>query len=198
MIASLTGTIEHLGPTELVLNVNGVGYQVIIPLSTFEQLEHTVGPATVLTHMHVREDALQLYGFATGAERDMFRMLIAITGIGPKLAQTMLSGMGVPELRQAIAGADHAALVSIPGIGRKTAERICMELREKIGPAAEPAAPPSSQQMKARSEAIIALMSLGHTRQGAETALRAVIAEAAGRDLSVEEMVKRALRSATR
>src|SRR5512146_1405990 len=115
MIASLTGTIEHLGPTELVLNVNGVGYQVIIPLSTFEQLEHSVGPATVLTHMHVREDAIQLYGFATGAERDMFRLLISITGIGRKLAETMLSGIGVPEVRQEIEGADHTALVSVPG-----------------------------------------------------------------------------------
>lgn len=199
MIASLTGTIEQLSPTALVLNVGGVGYELIIPLSTYAALEKRSGPVTVLAHMHVREDALQLYGFATEPERELFRLLIAISGIGPKMAQGMLSGMSVAELRLAIGGGNLAALTSISGIGKKTAERICVELREKIGaPAAPGGAVPSSQQLKARSEAVIALMSLGHTRQGAEAAVRAVAADAGGRELTVEEMVKLALRSSSR
>jgi Holliday junction DNA helicase RuvA len=200
MIASLTGIIEHLSPTELVLNVNGVGYLLTIPLSTYEKLGHGHGQATVLTHMHVREDAIQLFGFATEAERELFRMLIGISGIGPKMAQGMLSGMSTGELRQAIGIGDLPALTSIPGIGKKTAERLCVELRDKIRGAedAGPGAPSSSRQMKARSETVIALMSLGYSRQAAEASVRDILAAAAGRELSVEEMVKMALRSTSR
>jgi len=195
MISHLKGHIVHTSPTEIVIDVNGVGYAVTIPLSTFEKIEHTTGQATILTYLHVREDAMLLYGFATETEREIFKALITVSGIGPKMALGVLSGMSTGEIRNAIVQGNLAALTSISGIGRKTAERIVIELRDKLGKAemTETSVIPSSKQMKARSEAIIALMSLGHSRQTAEQALLKVVSESVNKDISVEEMIKRAL-----
>jgi Holliday junction DNA helicase RuvA len=200
MISYLFGKLVQKSPTELVVDVNGVGYHVNIPLSTFEQLENADGDVKILTYLHVREDIMQLYGFATEAEREFFRLLISVSGVGPKMAQGILSGLSTPELRQAILDGNLAALTSISGVGRKTAERLVIELRDKLGKTdvAESVLIHSSKQLKVRAEAVVALMSLGYTRQSAEKALLAVMKEATEKELSVEELIKRALREATK
>jgi len=198
MIAQLTGRVVRRSPTELVIDVNGVGYSLNISLSTFGSIEHTDSAITILTYLHVREDVLQLFGFATETERDLFKLLISVSGIGPKMAQGILSGLNPMELKDAIAAGNLAALTSISGVGTKTAERIILELRNKLGrtDAAEPGSVPTSAQLKTRSEALIALMSLGFSRPSAEKALQAVVREANRRDLSVEELIKGALHHA--
>ncbi len=198
MIAQLTGRLLQKSPTELLVEVSGVGYSVHISLSTFAALEHVEGDATILTHLHVREDALQLYGFATRAERDLFRLLISVSGIGPRMAQGILSGLNPAELKSAITSANLPVLTSVSGVGTKTAERIILELRDKVAraEAAEAGGVPTSAQLKERSEALVALMSLGFTRANAEKALQAVLRESDHRQLSVEEMIKRALHHA--
>ena len=200
MIAQLTGRLLQRSPTELVIDVNGVGYSVHISLSTFGAVERLDGPVTILTYLHVREDLLQLYGFATETERDLFRLLISVSGIGPRMAQGILSGLSPMELKDAIASSNLAALTSISGVGTKTAERIILELRDRIGrtEATEPGAVPTSAQLKARSEALVALMSLGFSRPNAEKALQTVVREANHQHLSVEEMIKRALHHAAK
>jgi Holliday junction DNA helicase RuvA len=195
MISHLRGKLVQKSPTEIVIDVNGVGYQVHIPLSTFEKIDKLDGEVSILTHMHVREDAMILFGFATEAERDIFKMLISISGIGPKIAQGILSGIGTSELREAVLINNIDALTSISGVGRKTAERIVLELRSKLGKIefTEQMVTPTSQQLKARSEAIIALMSLGFNRTNAEQTLRTILSESTNKELSVEEMIKKSL-----
>ena len=195
MISHLRGKLVQKSPTEIVIDVNGVGYQVHIPLSTFEKIDKADGEVTILTYMHVREDAMILFGFATEAEREIFRMLISISGIGPKIAQGILSGISTNDLREAVLMNNIDALTSISGVGRKTAERIILELRSKLGKIefTETTITPTSQQLKARSEAIIALMSLGFNRTSAEQTLRSVLSESTNKELSVEEMIKKAL-----
>jgi Holliday junction DNA helicase RuvA len=195
MISRLKGTIVSRTPTELVVDVGGVGYQVSVPLSTSEAFGKARGEVTVLTYLHVREDALLLYGFATESEREMFRLLISVSGIGPKLAQGILSGIRVDELREAIASGNHPLLGSVPGVGKKTAERLVVELRGRMAEATrgQAAGPATSAQLKVRSEAVIAMMSLGHTRGAAEKAVQAVFSESPGAVLSLEEILKKAL-----
>jgi holliday junction DNA helicase RuvA len=201
MISFLRGHLTSKSPTDVVVDVHGVGYAIHIPLSTFETLGSVGSEVTVHTYLHVREDALQLYGFATGTEREMFRLLIGVTGIGPKMAQGILSGMGVNDIRQHIARGNFTALTAIPGVGRKLAERLIVELREKIS-SAEPGASivtgASEQQQHVRAEALLALTSLGYTRTAAEKALRAAILEAANADVTVEVLIKSSLRHASR
>lgn len=202
MIAHLTGTLTSKSPTEVILDVHGVGFLLNIPLSTFEALSSREGEVTLLTHMVVREDAMQLFAFATEAERSLFRMLISVSGIGPKMAQGILSGLPPAEFREAVVTNNIHALTAISGVGKKTAERLIIELRDKLSKAESTdsglGSTPTSQQGKVRAEAIVALMSLGYARQAAEKALRAVLAESVERDLSVEELIKRSLRHATR
>lgn len=198
MISHLRGTLQRKSPTEIVIDVDGVGYLVNISVATYEKLGDLKSQITVLTYLHVREDAMQLYGFLTEAERQLFRLLISVSGIGPKMAQSILSGLTIEELREAIVTANVLLLTSISGVGRKTAERIVLELRSKVGgDDTEPDIPssgtPSSNQLKARSEALVALMSLGHSRQSAEDALRAALKNPASKSLTVEELIKQAL-----
>src|ERR1041385_679476 len=166
MISYLQGTVVQKNPTELVIDVNGVGYAVSIPLSTFEKLEHSNGQIKILTYMHVREDIMQLYGFATETEREIFRLLISISGIGPRMAQGILSGLSTSELKLAILDGNVAILTSISGVGKKTAERLIIELRDKLGKTEtqELSSVPTSKLLKTRAEAVIALMSLGYSR----------------------------------
>jgi Holliday junction DNA helicase RuvA len=197
MIASLNGILKGKSPTEVLVDVNGVGYSVSIPLSTYSTLGDLNSPVHLLTHFHVREDAMQLFGFATEAERQLFRLLISITGIGPKIAQGILSGISVPDLRQHIAGGNIAALTSIPGIGKKTAERLIVELRDKIGkiePSFGTGSVSGDRNAEIRSEALLALTSLGYNRIVAEKALRMAINDAVGSQLSVEDLIKKALK----
>jgi holliday junction DNA helicase RuvA len=197
MIASLRGILKCKSPTEILVDVGGVGYAVSIPLSTYSTLGELESPVHLLTYFHVREDAMQLYGFGTEAERRYFKLLISITGIGPKIAQGILSGISVTDLRQHIVGGNIAALTSIPGIGKKTAERLVVELRDKIGKSEEPSAQSTmtgDRNTEIRNEALLALLSLGYNRISAEKAIRLALNDGSGSELNVEELIKKALK----
>jgi Holliday junction DNA helicase RuvA len=189
VIARLRGVAAGRTPDGLVVDVNGVGYLVAATPSVLRAAAEG-GVVQVETYLHVREDALQLYGFADASERELFTHLLTVSGVGPKVALAVVSGSPSSELRRAIALGDHARFTAIPGIGRKTAERIVLELREKVG--IEPEAPLSpaagtSDHVTARD----ALVELGYSVADAETALAAVDPE-----LPVEERVRLALRAA--
>ncbi len=196
MIASLRGTLVAKSPTEAVVEVQGVGYALSIPLSTYEKLGEVGSEVFLYTHQHVREDSLQLFGFFTDDERAMFRLLLGVTGIGPKMAQGILSGIPVPELRTHLAAGNLHALTAISGIGRKLAERLVLELREKIARAefGAPPAGPMDGQSSVRHEAVLAMVSLGFARPVAERALRAALQEPEGADAPLEVLIKLALR----
>jgi Holliday junction DNA helicase RuvA len=201
VISRLSGTLVSKTPTDVVIDVHGVGYALSIPLSTYEALGETGSSATLCTHLHVREDALQLYGFATEEERELFRMLLAVTGIGPKMAQGILSGIPGIELKNHIVSGNTGALVAIPGIGRKIAERLILELRDKIGklgPSSTLLAGASGEESRVRSEALLALVALGFQRGVAEKALRDALLESRHADASVESLIKASLRHAPR
>jgi holliday junction DNA helicase RuvA len=201
MIAFITGRLAAKTPTEIVVETGGIGYQISVPLSTSGAIGSPGEQVRILTHLHVREDAMQLYGFATDQERELFRLLISVSGIGPRLAQGILSGISAAELQSAILSGNLPALTAIPGIGRKTAERMVLELRGKVGAVeaeAPASAPATSMQLKNRSEALVALMSLGYTRASAEKALQVVLRDPDAASLSTEALIKRSLQHASR
>jgi Holliday junction DNA helicase RuvA len=193
MIAKLSGRLLEKSPTRVLIEVSGVGYEIQIPLSTFDKLDAVGDHTSVLTYLHVREDALQLFGFATAAEKQLFQHLISVSGIGPKLAQSILSSSPVEMFCRHITKNDIAALTEISGIGKKTAERLVLELRDRLArwmpEAAGTATPPPSA---IEEETIAALVSLGYTRSSAQKAVEQVKKEAG--ELPVEELIKRALR----
>src|SRR5213595_2742204 len=180
MITFLNGSLASALPTQAIVDVRGVGYEVFIPLSSYDKLPAPGQPVQILTHLHVREDAQILYGFMTAAERDMFRLLINhVSGIGPKIALNVLSGMNVTALRGAVANSDVKALSQISGVGKKTAERIVVELRDKIGAAgaweaisAERALTPEEQKV---DDAVLALIALEFKQMEAHDAVRAAL-----------------------
>jgi holliday junction DNA helicase RuvA len=196
MFSYLQGKLASKSPTEIVVDVNGVGFLLNISLSTYEKLDSELAQVKVFTYLHVREDALILFGFATEAEREMFKLLISVSGIGPKIAQGVLSGMNTEELKTSIQTGNIAALTSVQGIGRKTAERLVVELRDKIGKGDVEIFDRtfSTSQLKTREDALNALVSLGYNRSIAEQALRQVFKEFPGKELSVEELIKQALK----
>ncbi len=196
MIASLNGTLKAKSPTEVLVDVHGVGYAVSIPVSTFEKLGALDTPVFLFTYLHVREDTLHLFGFATEEERALFRLLLSVNGIGPKIAQGILSGIPAAELKHFIATGNVGALTSIPGVGRKTAERILIELRDKIGEPSGSPGLPTDRQGEVRAEALQALTALGYQRASAEKAIRQALGENK-RPLSLEELIKLALRYTT-
>src|SRR5919205_1659439 len=165
MITFLNGTLASALPTQAIVDVRGVGYEVFIPLSSYDKLPAAGQPVQILTHLHVREDAQILYGFMSAAERDLFRLLVNnVSGIGPKLALAVLSGMTVNNFKTAVVNSNVTALSKISGLGKKTAERIVLELKDKVGVAAAweasaGAHAPSTEQTQA-NEAVLALISL--------------------------------------
>ena len=200
MIAHLSGTLLSKQATSVILDVAGVGYEVTIPISTFYELEEPGASVQLRIYTHVREDALQLYGFKTARERELFSRLISVSGIGPKLGITLLSGMSADEMIASIRTNNLARLTLIPGVGRKTAERLVMELRDKVaslsspqleeelGAQPEAAAPPTEDSV--RSDALSALLNLGYQRSAAEKA----VALSEGGDVSVESILRQSLR----
>lgn len=197
MIASLRGTLAAKSPTEAVVEVHGVGYAVLIPLSTYEKLGEVRSEIFLYTHLHVREDSLQLFGFFTEDERTMFRLLLGVTGIGPKMAQGILSGIPVPELRRHLVSGNLLALTAVSGIGKKLAERLVLELRDKIARAEGGglvSAGPMDERARDRHEALLALVSLGFARPVAERALRAALQEPESATAPLETLIKLALR----
>jgi Holliday junction DNA helicase RuvA len=198
MITFLDGTLVLSLPTQAVVDVRGVGYEISIPLSSYDKLPAVGQPVRILTHLHVREDAHILYGFMTAPERDLFRLLVNnVSGIGPKLALAVLSGMSVASFKSAVVNADTASLAKISGLGKKTAERIVLELKDKLGvvaawEVASAAHAPSAEQTRA-NEAVLALISLGYKQVDAHKTVR----EAQAREptaLTVEDLVKSALK----
>jgi Holliday junction DNA helicase RuvA len=196
MIAYLEGQLVEENPTHIVIENNGVGYFVHIPLSSYKKFPTSALGVRVFTHLHVREDALQLYGFASEEERELFRMLIAISGVGPRLAQSVLSGISVAQFKQCMAEGNLLPLTSIPGIGKKTAQRLLVELREKFkveGVQTEAGGEvPGEVFSPLDRDAIKALVSLGCRIQEAERLVRLVRSSEAG-DLSLEDLILRAL-----
>src|SRR6059036_1753666 len=198
MISFLHGKVIEALPTQVTLDVNGVGYDVLIPLSSFDKLPGPGNELKLLTHLAVREDAHVLYGFMTTAERELFRLLInTVSGIGPKIALNILSGMNATAFRGAVANGDVKALSQISGVGRKTAERIVVELKDKVGAAgaweassAQRALSPEEQKV---NDAVLALMALGFKQIEAHDAVRAAMS-ALGSRATVEDLVRASLR----
>lgn len=197
MIAHLQGRLFEKQPNRIVLDVNGVGYDVFVPLSTFYGLGDSGSEVRLRIHTHVREDALLLYGFATRLEQDLFERLIAISGIGPKVALSILSGIEPPELVRAIQTSDLARLTAIPGVGKKTAERVVLELKDRLPRTAEAA--PVGDEMpttSARDDLLSALINLGYHRPLAEKVVDASLKRAPGSDF--EQLLRQALREIAR
>src|SRR5215468_7932482 len=163
MIGRLTGRLATKSPDHILLDVGGVGYQVHIPLSTFYELPEAESPASLWVHTHVREDALALYGFLTERERTLFLLLLGVTGIGPRVALTVLSGIPPSELVAALRAQDVRRLVAVPGVGKKTAERMVLELAEKVDAlAGEPT--PGAPETVAADDVVSALVNLGYRK----------------------------------
>ena len=199
MYEFLSGKIVRKSPTHLVLQVGGIGFELMTPLSTFHNLGKPGEEARLLTHFHVREDHHQLFGFATEEERNIFRLLLTVTGIGPKMALAVLSGIGPAELRRAIVEGSLPTLTGISGIGRKTAERLIVELREKIlllEPAAEAAVTAARTPADERliEDSLEALISLGYRRNDARRAVQKVLSEKRGQSYSVEDLIRASLK----
>ncbi|MCC7486571.1 MAG: Holliday junction branch migration protein RuvA [Burkholderiales bacterium] len=187
MIGRIAGRLLEKHPPQIVVDVNGVGYEVDVPMSTFYNLPATGAEVALYTHLAVREDAHQLYGFATESERHAFRQLLKISGVGARTALAVLSGLSVADLRDAVAGQDGGRLTRIPGIGRKTAERLLLELRDKLdaSAAAQPAVPGAART----SDVTNALLALGYNEKEAAWAVRQLPAGAA-----VADGIRQALR----
>lgn len=182
MIAHLTGQLLEKAPQHVVIDVGGVGYRVMIPVSTFYQLAELGSTVRVRVHTHVREDALQLFGFGTEREQQLFEKLIAVAGVGPKLALSILSGIEAPDLIQALRSNDLARLNRIPGVGRKTAERLVLELKDKFPDAPGPDSPPRSKASSAKEDLLTALLHLGYSRSEAERGIDRALSEAPAAD----------------
>jgi Holliday junction DNA helicase RuvA len=197
VITFLDGTLVGALPTQAIIDVGGVGYEVFIPLSSYDKLPPVGQSMRLLTHLHVREDAHILYGFVTAAERDLFRLLVNnVSGIGPKLALAVLSGMSVTNFKAAVVNSDTASLSKISGLGKKTAERIVLELKDKVGvtaawEAASAARAPTPEQERT-NEAVLALIALGYKQVDAHRTVREL--QEKNQEKSTEELVKLALK----
>jgi len=195
VIAQSRGTLAHKAPGEVIVDVGGVGYDVLIPLTVFYGLPEIGAPVSLYIHTHLREDALQLFGFQEPQDKQVFLLLNSVAGIGPKLAVNILSGIPAAELTQAIKAGDQLRLVSIPGVGRKLAERMIVELRDKLTTLqpAETAAP--SQASHLMLDAVSALVNLGYRQAEVEKNVRDTIR--AGKQ-SLEDVIKEVLRRVSR
>ena len=197
MITFLEGIIDEKEPTHVVLNVGGVGYEVVISLSSYDRLPKQGAVVRLLTHDHIREDEHRLFGFVTADERRVFTLLLGVSGIGPKIALSALSGMTVREIKVAIKDGDVKRLSSISGIGKKTAERMVIELRDKFG-AGEILAASASGGLNTESDvklrdAILALISLGYKRAEAQELVLRVINQPNMTAATVEDIVRKSL-----
>lgn len=196
MITFLEGTLAEKQPGRAVVNVGGVGYETFIPLSSFDRLPPEGAACRILTYHHVKEDGEELYGFATEGERRLFLMLYSVSGVGPRTALGVLGGLSVREIKAAIAGGDVKRLSAVKGLGRKTAEKIIVELKDKLTEgeileATAGAEPGSAEELRTR-DAILALISLGYKQAEAQKMIQAVLPKAAA-SATVEELVRRAL-----
>ena len=187
MIGKLTGTLDDKNPPQILIDCHGVGYEVQVPMSTFYNLPERGQTVSLMTHFVVREDAQLLYGFATAGEREAFRQLIKIAGVGPRTALSVLSDMSVTELAQAVTVQEAGRLVKVPGIGKKTAERLLLELKGKL---ADAISAPATVANDTQADILQALIALGYSDREAAAALKSLPAEA-----SVSDGIKLALKS---
>jgi len=199
MIAYVSGTLVEKKPTVALIDIQGLGYELLIPTSTYERLPATGEPARLFTYHYVREDALLLFGFSTKSERETFEVMLGVSGIGPKLALAALSAMRPAELRDHVLDGDASVLTRIPGVGRKTAERLIVELRDRLArmdlleAGAAPLSGGSEARAAARSDALAALEALGFSRAAAERSLRKVLRAHPGVQ-TAEGLIRLALR----
>lgn len=191
MIGKLTGTLSDKNPPQVLVDCNGVGYEVDVPMSTFYNLPGVGERVSLLTHFVVREDAQILFGFGSAGEREAFRQLIKISGVGPRTALSVLSGMSVAEIGQAVTAQDAGRLVKVPGIGKKTAERLLLELKGKFGP--DLGAPGGAAAHDEKSDILQALVALGYSDKEAAASLKALPA-----GVGVSEGIKQALKALAR
>ena len=191
MIGRLTGVVAQKSPPQVLVDVGGVAYEVDVPMSSFYHLPAVGERTALLTHFVVREDAQQLFGFLTAAERDAFRQLIRISGVGPRTALSVLSGLSVDELAQAVAQQQAVRLTKVPGIGKKTAERLLLELRGKLAP--DLAGAGGAPADDAQADIVQALLALGYSEREATAALKSLPAE-----VGVAEGIRLALKSLSR
>jgi Holliday junction DNA helicase RuvA len=193
MIGFLSGKIISSKPTNILLDVNGVGYLVNISVNTFEKINE-MESVSLYIHTNVKEDSISLYGFYTETEKEMFELLINVNGIGPKLAISLLSGIQVDDLKHAIQAGDLSRIIAVPGIGRKTAERIVLELKNKVDQIVEKGV--AELPVSIKNEAVSALTTLGYNYKVADNTVRNILNESG--NISLEELVKRALASLNR
>ena len=191
MIGRLTGTLAEKSPPQVLLDVGGVGYELDVPMSSFYNLPALGERVTLLTHFVVREDAQQLFGFLAHEERATFRQLVRISGVGPRTALAILSGLSVAELAAAVSRQESGRLVKVPGIGKKTAERLLLELKGKLGP--DLAQPATASAGDAQNDIVQALLALGYNEREAAAALKALPA-----DVGVSDGIKLALKALNR
>ena len=192
MIGRLNGTLADKNPPQVLVDCHGVGYEVDVPMSTFYNLPGVGEKVTLITHFVVREDAQVLFGFGSAAEREAFRQLIRISGVGPRTALSVLSGMSVADIAQAVTAQDATRLIKVPGIGKKTAERLLLELKGKIGAdlGSTPGAGPATD---AQADILQALVALGYSDKEAQAALKPL-----PKDVGVSEGIKLALKALAR
>jgi Holliday junction DNA helicase RuvA len=197
VIAQISGTLAHKVPGEVIVDVGGVGYQVFIPLNVFYRLPEIGARVSLYIHTHLREDALQLFGFQEATEKQVFLLLNSVAGIGPKLALNILSGIPADELAQAIKEGDQLRLVSIPGVGKKLAERMIVELRDKFATfqAQVTETPVASNGSQLMQDAVSALVNLGYRKAEVEKSVRDTVQSG---NTTLEEVIKEALRRISR
>jgi Holliday junction DNA helicase RuvA len=190
MIGCLTGKIVSKKPTKIILDVNGVGYLINISISTFEKIADKE-EISLYTYLAVKDDALDLYGFYSMAEKEMFEMMISVSGIGPKIAQSILSGIQIDELQEALKTNNISRLTAVPGVGRKTAERMLVELRDKVDSLAEKFEVVPTGNYSVKNDAVTALTNLGYNSKTAERAVRAVLDK--NPSITIEDLIKETL-----
>lgn len=193
MIGYLTGKLISKKPNQILLSVNDVGFIVNISLNTFEKISETEEKISLFTYLAVKEDSLTLYGFYSISEKELFEALISINGIGPKLAQNILSGISVDEFKDAIISKNLSRLVSIPGIGRKTAERMLIELREKIEKVSDQNIEKDNFPFTVKDDATAALVGLGYNQKIAEKIIREIISQ--NPQITLENLIKESLKN---
>lgn len=196
MIASIQGTLRSKTPTEIVIETGGIGYLLNVPLSTYEKIGDIGSDTFLHTFHYVREDTVQLFGFHTSEEKELFKLLLTVSGVGPKAAQAILSGVSAEDLRAYLLSGNVSALLTIPGIGKKTAERLVVELRDKISRLEVSSMSVGRQiQRSVRTDAITALIHLGFTRSQAEHSVQSVLQRESEVTLTVEELVRHSLKN---
>ena len=198
MIARISGLLLYKSPTHVVVDVHGIGYRVFVPLTTFYELPATGQQVTLNIHTHVKQDAINLFGFDTQETKDIFQLMISVSGIGPKLAMNILSGISAGELLRAVSQGNRSRLVSIPGVGNKMAERLILELKDRFGKLSFPEGADKTrvgmtQRELMQEDALSALVNLGYKRDTARVALDRVMNGAAETDTSLDIVLKKTL-----